>query len=112
MGRRSSWRWAGATSRSCTARSAAGPGVFRRDEEFRLYVVLLAVGSALLVVELVPADLAYAATAVRHGVFQAVSTMTTTGFATADYARWTGLTSVVIVGLMFFGASAGSTTGR
>ncbi|MGZ8694304.1 MAG: TrkH family potassium uptake protein [Gaiellaceae bacterium] len=87
------------------------PDAIVRDEEFRLYGVLLAVGSALLVVELVTEDLVGGASAVRHGVFQAVSTMTTTGFATADYARWTGLTSVVIVGLMFFGASAGSTSG-
>ncbi len=87
------------------------PDAIVRDEEFRLYGVLLAVGSALLIVELVTEDLVSGASAVRHGVFQAVSTMTTTGFATADYARWTGLTSVVIVGLMFFGASAGSTSG-
>jgi trk system potassium uptake protein TrkH len=87
------------------------PDAIVRDEEFRLYGVLLAVGSALLTVELLTEDLASGTSAVRQGVFQAVSTMTTTGFATADYARWTGLTSVVIVGLMFFGASAGSTSG-
>jgi trk system potassium uptake protein TrkH len=87
------------------------PGKLLGDEEFRLYGVLLAIGSGLLVAELVTADIAHGASAVRDGVFQAVSTMTTTGFATADYARWTGLTSVVIVGLMFFGASAGSTSG-
>ena len=87
------------------------PHALVRDEEFRLYGVLLAVASAVLVVELATADIAEGAAAFRHGVFQAVSTMTTTGFATADYARWTSLTSVVIVGLMFFGASAGSTSG-
>jgi len=37
--------------------------------------------------------------------------MTTTGFASADYTEWTALTSVTLLGLMFIGASAGSTSG-
>jgi trk system potassium uptake protein len=49
--------------------------------------------------------------ALRHAVFQAVSIMTTTGFASTDYTGWGALAAVTIVGLMFFGASAGSTGG-
>jgi trk system potassium uptake protein TrkH len=37
--------------------------------------------------------------------------MSTTGFASADFNEWTTLTSVTLVALMFFGASAGSTSG-
>ena len=37
--------------------------------------------------------------------------MTTAGFATTDYTAWGALAAVTVVGLMFFGASAGSTGG-
>ena len=37
--------------------------------------------------------------------------MTTTGYATADYTRWTALAAMTLVALMFIGGSAGSTGG-
>jgi trk system potassium uptake protein len=40
-----------------------------------------------------------------------VSMMTTTGFANADFAQWTSLTSLVLFGVTLIGASAGSTSG-
>ena len=49
--------------------------------------------------------------AVRAGVFNTVSMMTTTGFANADFTLWTSLTSVVLFGVTLLGASAGSTSG-
>jgi trk system potassium uptake protein TrkH len=82
-----------------------------RDEEARLYVALLALGSGFLLVELLSEDVYPAEDALRHSVFNAVSTMTTTGFASADFNEWTTLTSVTLIGLMFVGASAGSTSG-
>jgi trk system potassium uptake protein len=82
-----------------------------RDEEFRLYVTFIVVGSALLLVELLAGGLASGEEAVRHGVFQAVSIMTTTGYATADYTAWSPLAELTLLILMFVGASAGSTGG-
>jgi trk system potassium uptake protein TrkH len=82
-----------------------------RDEEFRLYIALLAVATTLLAVVLVKDDVAQGGAAVRHSVFQAVATMTTTGYASADWAAWPGLAVVGLVGLMFIGGSAGSTAG-
>ena len=87
------------------------PRSLGRDEEFRLYLALAAVASLILFVELVAEDLHAGESAVRHAVFQAISAMTTTGFASADFNEWTGLAAVTIVGLMFVGGSAGSTTG-
>ena len=90
------------------------PSVFPRDEEFRLYAVLLALGSAVLVAELLHSGLYRGEEAVRHSVFQAVSIMTTTGFSSADFAAWTApapLTVMVLFALMFAGGSAGSTAG-
>jgi trk system potassium uptake protein len=87
------------------------PGVFVRDEEFRLYVGLLTLGSLALCVELLSRDLFAGEAAVRHAVFQAVSMMTTTGLASADFNLWGLLAAVVLVALMLFGGSAGSTAG-
>ena len=85
--------------------------VLREDEELRLYATLLAAGSALLVLELLGGEFATGEEAVRHGVFQAVAIMTTTGFATEDYTQWGPLATMTLLLLMFVGASAGSTGG-
>jgi trk system potassium uptake protein len=82
-----------------------------RDHELRLYGVLLIAGAALLSVELVAGGFAEDEADVRHAVFQGVSIMTTTGFATADFSQWGPLAAMTIMLLMFVGASAGSTTG-
>ncbi|HSC92213.1 MAG TPA: TrkH family potassium uptake protein [Gaiellaceae bacterium] len=87
------------------------PRVMARDEEFRLYLFLLLLGSAVLLAELIGDGRFAGEEVVRMAVFQAVSIMTTTGFATADYTTWGALTAVTLVALMFAGASAGSTGG-
>ena len=82
-----------------------------RDEEIRLYLILLAVGSGLLFIELSVSGILSGEEAVRHAVFEAVSTMTTAGYASADYTVWGGLAALTLLVLMFIGASAGSTGG-
>ncbi len=82
-----------------------------RDEELRLYVGLLALGSLILFLELSVEGLYAGEEAIRHAVVQTVSIMTTTGYASADYNVWTILAYITIVGLMFAGGSAGSTSG-
>ena len=87
------------------------PQAFARDQEFRLYMILAAVASVVLVVELWAEGFFEGEAAIRHSVFTAVSTMTTTGFATTDFNEWTLFAAIVIVALMFTGGQAGSTTG-
>ena len=87
------------------------PGGFRRDEEFRVGVALFAIASLLVIVGLLSADVLDGGEAVRHGVFNTVSMMTTTGFASADFNLWTPLTALVLFGVTLLGASAGSTSG-
>jgi trk system potassium uptake protein TrkH len=87
------------------------PGVLPREHELRLYVGLLALSSLVIILEIWTEGVARGEAAVRHGVFQAVSTMTTTGFASTDYAVWPPLALMTLVGLMFIGGSAGSTSG-
>ena len=86
-------------------------GVFRRDEEFKVALGLLAAASLVVVVGLISKDVLEGSEAVRAGVFNTVSMMTTTGFANADFSQWTPLTSLVLFGATLLGASAGSTSG-
>jgi trk system potassium uptake protein len=83
----------------------------RRDDEFRAYLVLLAVASLIVLVELWSADVVSGGEAIRHAVFNTVSMMTTTGFASSDFNQWTSLTVLVLFGAVMVSASAGSTSG-
>jgi trk system potassium uptake protein len=82
-----------------------------RDEEFRLYFLILTVVSVVVFAEIASEGIHHGEAALRHAVFQTVSTMTTTGAASTDFAQWTALAAVTLVGLMFIGGSAGSTSG-
>lgn len=83
--------------------------VFLKDPEFRWYIALLA-GAALIVISSIAGKVG-PVEAVRQGVFQVVSIMTTTGFTTADFDRWPEAARLMLVLLMFVGACAGSTGG-
>src|SRR6056297_1141308 len=83
-----------------------------KNEEFRYYL-----GFVLAFTILVTLGLYYIMDSLtleksfRDALFQVVSIVTTTGFATADYAVWGQFLLFVIFALMFFGGSAGSTGG-
>jgi len=87
------------------------PRVFARDEEFRLYLALLALGALIVGAQLWAEGIETGEAAVRHAVFQAVSITTTTGYVSVDFNLWPVLASMTLVGLMFVGGSAGSTSG-
>lgn len=82
-----------------------------RDEELRLYLGIIAIATALVTVEIWATGFAHGEAAVRHAFFQVVSIMTSTGFASVDFALWPVLALLVLVFLMFIGGSAGSTGG-
>jgi trk system potassium uptake protein TrkH len=48
---------------------------------------------------------------VRDAVFTSLTIVTTTGFGTADFGLWSPALGVMIIGLMFVGGMAGSTSG-
>ncbi len=85
--------------------------VLGRDEELRLYLLLIVVGTVLIAIEVIGGGYETGEAAVRHSLFQATAILTTTGFATADYALWGPLATLTLLLLMFSGASAGSTGG-
>jgi len=83
-----------------------------QDSEFKTYLLILAVVSAITVVYLYWSDTyIYPENALHHGLFQAVSIGTTTGFTTAEYHVWPGFLPVMLLFASFIGGCAGSTGG-
>ncbi|MEO1034440.1 MAG: TrkH family potassium uptake protein [Pseudomonadota bacterium] len=82
------------------------------DPEFRAYVVILLSLSIVAATTLVASnEYGNPSQNVTHGVFQAVSLATTTGFTTANYASWPGALPVLLILASFIGGCAGSTAG-
>lgn len=94
-----------------------------KDEEFKTYTFFI-VGLAIVAVLFIyyDADMATSSvnhpmvfgkfeSALRHGLFQVLAIVTTTGFVTADFTAWTPFLTIFFFGMMFVGGSAGSTSG-
>ena len=82
------------------------------DSEFKTYITLLTVISLISAVYLYYTNFFIAPErALLHGIFQAVSIGTTTGFTTYEYYNWPGFLPVLLLFTSFIGACAGSTGG-
>lgn len=91
-------------------RAAVGsPRELLRDAEFRAYLLIALLGSLALALAL--RGLYPDSSALRSGFFQAVSILTTTGYASQDFARWPERAQLVLLLLYFIGGSAGSAAG-
>jgi trk system potassium uptake protein TrkH len=82
---------------------------YLRNAEFKLYA-FITVLAVIIVTGGLLTDLG-TTNAIRHGAFNTVSIITTTGFASADFATWRPALLIMLVGLMFLGGMAGSTAG-
>lgn len=93
-----------------------------KDEEFKFYFGFIAFFSLIAgviiffqvqpqVSERLPMVFGVAESSFRHGLFQVLAVITTTGFVTADFTGWTPFLTILFFGLMFLGGSAGSTAG-
>lgn len=82
-----------------------------RDSEFRTYLSIVLLFTAVITVGLVFTSDMPVAESFRMALFQVVSIQTTTGFATANYVLWMPLLWLMLCALMFFGACSGSTSG-
>ncbi len=88
------------------------PHSLLEDEEWRFYTILLLVALAIVLTANLAAGIGGSPEeAFRSALFQVVSIGTTTGFATADYVAWPGVSQAVLLFLMFVGGMAGSTGG-
>jgi trk system potassium uptake protein TrkH len=81
-----------------------------QDEEFRAYTGVVVVASIILAIALLQQGMGYH-DAVRHSVFQVLSILTTTGFASHDFITWSDQALMVLFLLMFVGGCAGSAGG-
>ncbi|HBL74513.1 MAG: potassium transporter [Bacteroidetes bacterium GWF2_42_66] len=89
-------------------------GKFKRviqDEEFKYYSLFVIGFTLLLFSGLLVSTQLGVEKAFRDALFQVVSIITTTGFATADYMLWQPILIILLFALFFFGGSAGSTGG-
>ncbi|MBQ8111875.1 MAG: TrkH family potassium uptake protein [Kiritimatiellae bacterium] len=80
------------------------------DTELRgfLLIVVVAIGAVTLI-EL--QEYGDAAKSLRYSAFQVASIISTTGFVTADYARWLPGAQMVLLVLFLIGGCSGSTAG-
>jgi len=83
-----------------------------RNTEFKVYLSVFAVGS-LLVSGMLWGDGQFAGLeeTLRHGTFQTATLLTTTGYASTDFAVWSEEILAVLLLLMFASGCVGSTSG-
>jgi len=80
-----------------------------KDPEFRFYsLIVLTATAAIVLCGGLEGDILRK---IQLAGFQVVTIMTTTGFATTDFDRWTAAAKYILLLLMIIGACAGSTGG-
>ena len=84
------------------------PGALLGDEEFRTYAGIVFAGAVVLGVALWSSG---ASDPLRTALFQTLSVLTTTGYASVDFDLWNGQAKVVLLVLMFIGGCAGAAAG-
>jgi len=82
-----------------------------RNEELRLYTLIVIVFTGMITISLVQVSGSGIEKGFRDSVFQVVSIITCTGFASADYEKWPVFAKLLIFITMFIGACVGSTGG-
>jgi trk system potassium uptake protein len=92
-------------------RTLRGEGrAFLRDEEFRLYAAIALVAAGLVTLFLWREGGAIGGS-VRQALFQVLTILTSTGYASVDFELWSAQTKMVLLVLMFIGGCAGSAAG-
>lgn len=82
------------------------------DDELRGYACIVLCSSIAIALSLYAFDMAGTVEhTLRQSFFTVVSVMTTTGFVTEDFDLWPEFAKIIIIMLMFIGASGGSTGG-
>ena len=87
------------------------PLLYRMDSETRFFVGVLSVCIALTCAGLYFTGTLTGSDAFVHGLFQAISVTTTTGFETTNYALWPAFIPIMLVMFSCMGGCVGSTGG-
>lgn len=87
------------------------PLLLFKDEEFRAYFLFI-LGMSIIIASFLAIEHNYTLPdATRHSLFQVVSLMTSTGFASVDFTKWTYSAQILLFTAMFFGSCASSAGG-
>ena len=89
----------------------ANISAYRRDSETRFFSSVLLICIAITCAYLILSETLKFSDGMVHGIFQAVSITTTTGFATQDFAHWPSFLPVMLLMFSFMGGCVGSTGG-
>jgi len=82
-----------------------------RDPEGRFFIGLVILLTTIVTLNIYGNAFETIGQSIRFGLFQVVSIITTTGFATFDYEKWPAMSQLILLLCMFLGACAGSTGG-
>ena len=85
-----------------------GPFVILRNTEFRTYLCIILVAMLLVALNLIVEMGLNVGSAARVAVFQ-VTSLSTTGFVSADFETWPTFSKLLLLLLMMIGGCAGST---
>ena len=80
------------------------------NTELKVYLLIVAACTAVIAFSILPIYQTFGKS-IRHAFFQVSAIITTTGFSTADFAKWPPLAQMVLFFLMFIGGCSGSTGG-
>lgn len=87
------------------------PQLFLSSEEFRGYILIILVAGSGLAGVIYFSSTAAPLDALRDSLFQIISIITTTGFASSDFALWAVAGQVILFSMMLVGGCAGSAGG-
>ena len=82
-----------------------------RDSETRLYIVIALLGAVGVAAALSAGNVASGWHAIREGLFQSTSFLTTGGFTIADISAWPLAATAILIGLALIGGCASSLSG-
>lgn len=85
--------------------------VYGKDSESKFFISVLAICILITCTYLIFTNTLRPGDSLIHGVFQAISITTTTGFATQDFAAWPSFLPVMLLMFSFMGGCVGSTGG-
>lgn len=82
-----------------------------KNEEFKFYILFILIFTTIITIGLLITTQLGFEESFRTSMFQVVSIITTTGYATADYLLWAPFLMAMIFLIFFIGGSTGSTGG-
>jgi trk system potassium uptake protein TrkH len=84
---------------------------YTKDSETRFFLSVLLIGVLITCIYLLTSETLDHSESLIHGIFQAISITTTTGFATQDFSSWPTFLPIMLIMFSFMGGCVGSTGG-